>query len=198
MSKRFATLPAKGAPKLEPINWGDPGDYRNRGKVAMEPSQDLKYAKRLPAFRPAVPASSVKAETPAPAKAKAKATAPAAPKAPVKSLAAQGADAANARILTVMNHAASVGKKKAAAHMLHFSKSSAAEIISKLEAAETDASIEARETWERVIAKQNAAITAINPNAVSAADSQPKPPAPTGDQVQDMWARAFATVGVFA
>lgn len=141
-------------------------------------------------------ASSAKAETPASEKALTKA--PAASKAPIKSLAAQGADAANARILAVMNHTASAGKKKAAAHMLHFSKSSAAEIISKLETAETDASIEARETWERVIAKQNAAITAINPDAVSAADNQPKPRAPTGDAIQDMWARAFVKIGVAA
>jgi hypothetical protein len=193
---RFSDLSKKFSAGIEPTNWGDPGDHRNRRNgQTMVPSTDAKYAKRLPAFRPSVPASSVKAETLAPAKAKAKATA--APKAPVKSLAAQGADAANARILAVMNHTASTGKKKAAAHMLHFSKSSAAEIISKLETAETDAAIEARETWERVIAKQNAAITAINPEAISAADNQPKPPAPTGDAIQDMWARAFAAVGVF-
>lgn len=157
MTTRFANLSKPNGPIRESINWGDLGDHRNRKKGdALVPSQDPKYAKRLPEFRPQVPASTAKGTA---------STAPVAPiasiapKAPAKSAKAVAMDTANARINAVFDHPASAGKKRAAGRLLHMTKSSASEIISQLKTMETDAVREEKENdamWKRATAKANA------------------------------------------
>jgi hypothetical protein len=177
MTKRFANLSNRG-PAVESPNWGDPGDYRNRNKGdALVPSQDPKYAKRLPEFRPQVPASSAKVSAstaPAPA-------ASTAPKTPAKSAKAIAMDAVNARINAVFDSPASAGKKKAAGRLLHMTKASASEIIAQLKALEPDAVREAKENqamWKRATAKAN--------KVAGFADTPTEPE----NAVQAAWAKA--------
>jgi hypothetical protein len=156
---RFAPLPSqrKGT-ATEPINWGDPGDHRNRGKgEALVPSTDPKYAQRDPAFRPLVPASSTKAtastSTTAAPVAKAKSNAPA------KSAATIAAEQANARINAVMDSSASTGKKKSASKLLLHTKASASDIIAQLNNLQPDAireQAEADAMWQKATANANA------------------------------------------
>lgn len=155
---RFAPLPNrnKGKANTELINWGDPGDHRNRRKgEALVPSTDPKYAQRDPAFRPLVPASSAKttASTSTTAAPVAKANALA------KSAATIAAEAANARIKAVMDSPASAGKKKAASHLLLNGKASASDIIAQLKNLQPDAireQAEADAMWKRATATANA------------------------------------------
>lgn len=182
MTKRFANLHNRG-PAGESTNWGDPGDYRNRNKGdALVPSQDPKYAKRLPEFRPQVPASSAKATASAAPVAPVASTAP---KASAKSAKAIAMDAANARINAVFDHPASAGKKKAAGKLLHMTKASASEIIAQLETMEPDADREAKESeemWKRAASKAN--------RIAGFTDE----PATAENAVQSGWARAVAKV----
>lgn len=160
MAKRFAPL-HKHTANTELINWGDPGDYRNRGAVRPRSS-----SKRLQAYYDShdIPAASAQsAKVVAPATATASAAAPAAPKAsastkPVKSAAAIAAEQDNARINAVMGSSASTGKKKAASRLLLQTKASASEIISQLTTMEPDAAREAKEVeamWKRATATAN-------------------------------------------
>ncbi|MFN0045536.1 MAG: hypothetical protein ACKVOS_03635 [Sphingorhabdus sp.] len=177
---RFANLSANRGAIIEPINWGDPGDYRNRGKgEALVPSTDAKYSKRLPEFRPLLPASSAKAST---------TVAPAAPKLPIKSAAPIAAEATNARINAVFDNPASNGKKKAAGKLLHMTKASASEIIAQLKSVEPDAVVEARETdaaWKRAASKAN---------RMAGFNDEPDEPAAPESAVATGWAKAVAKV----
>lgn len=154
---RFAPLPSqrKGT-ATELINWGDPGDYRNRGAVTPRSS-----SKRLQAFYDGQEIPSASAQSPkvvAPATAKVSAAAPAAPTKP-KSAATIAAEAANTRIVAVMDSPASAGKKKAATALLLNSKASASEIIAQLKNLQPDAvreQAEVEEMWKKATAKANA------------------------------------------
>jgi hypothetical protein len=180
---RFAPLSHRNkAASTELINWGDPGDYRNRATV---PSTDPKYAKRDPAFRPQVPASSAKAMS---ACAAPKASAPTKP---VKSAATIAAEAAAARIAQVMNSAAAIGKVKSAAELLGNTKLTPAEIVAKLATAETDDArkqAEISDTWSKAIASVNAR------NGFPANDEQPAPQKPFATKSEAVWSKAIAKV----
>lgn len=151
------------------------------GEEALVPSTDAKYSKRLPEFRPQVPASSAKASAsvaPAP-------VAAVKPKAPVKSAATIAAEQANARINAVFDHSASIGKKKAAGRLLHMSKASATDIIAQLKVTEPDAVREAKENeqmWKRATAKAN--------RLAGFTDE----PAAAENATQSGWAKAVAKV----
>lgn len=187
MTKRFANLQNRG-PAVESPNWGDPGDYRNRNKGdALVPSQDPKYAKRLPEFRPQVPASSAKASV---------STAPAPiaatkPKAPVKSASKIAAEAYAERAAKVMGSPATIGKAKAAAQLLGSTKCSADQIIKFLTTVETDAVREQNANnalWSKAVASANAA-NGFPADAVEPAKSDASAKGP-----DNVWASAIAKV----
>lgn len=152
------------------------------GEIEMVPSTDPKYAKRLPEFRPLVPASNGKSTAPAAPVAPVTSTAP---KTPAKSAKAIAMDAANARINAVFDNPASSGRKKAAGKLLHMTKASASEIIAQLKTMEPDAVREAKETdamWKKATAKANA-IAGFTDEPTAAENA-----------VQSGWARAVAKV----
>jgi hypothetical protein len=177
---RFATLP-------QPTKGGRFANLRERMNAplpgeAMVPSTDAKYAKRLPEFRPQVPASSAKATA---SVAPVAPIAPAKPNAPVKSAATIAAEATNARINAVMDSPMSNGKKKAASKLLHMTKASATEIITQLKSMEPDAireQAEADALWKKATAKANT-IAGFNDE-----------PTISDNAVQAGWAKAVAKV----
>lgn len=164
---------------LEPINWGDPGDHRNRANA--DP-----YAKRLPAFRPDASAQTAKAP------AKPMATAPVAPKATAAELVAKAKAEARATVVAVKASPAYKGREATARNLLLSGKHSAAEIIKTLAAEPLDVQMAAVErhlkakavdgVWSRAYGTQKA------PKA-----SQHKPePVSKASEYDDIWERAYS------
>lgn len=187
---RFAPLPKRDnrTATTELINWGDPGDYRNRGAVTPRSS-----SKRLQAYYdsndiPATPAQSAKAI--APATAKVSAAAPAAPTKP-KSAATIAAEAFAERAAKVMKSPAAIGKVKAAAELLGNTSLTPAEIVAQLATAETDAArqqAEISDTWAKAVASANAR------NGFPTNAEQPAPQKPVATESETVWTQAIAKV----
>lgn len=160
MSSRFPTFAACPIEGSRFANFRERLDAPLPGEETV-PSSDVRFAKRLPEFRPQVPASSAKASTPKakPAKATAKAPSPA-------ERAANARREARARAANVMGSSAYIGREKQAAELLmqscnrgtRFATSTA--IIEELKRRPTDAAVA-----EQAARARQAAIEAAWTNA---------------------------------
>lgn len=186
---RFAPLPKRDnrTATTELINWGDPGDYRNRGAVTPRSS-----SKRLQAGQDIPSASAQSPKVVAPATAKASTAAPAAPTKP-KSAATIAAEAYAERAAKVMKSPAAVGKVKAAAELLGNTALTPAEIVAQLATAETDAArqqAEISDTWAKAIASANAR----NGFPTNAEQPAPQTPVAAVTEADAVWSQAIAKV----
>lgn len=196
MSKRFA--PITQGSTLEPINWGDPGDYRNRANAApnyAEMSDNDYPGAGSRSSRPVTSAQTAKPTVPA--KTKPKAVAPVAIKPTAAEAAQAAASAAKARHGKVTASDAVKGREKQAEALLMASCKSGSKfasadaIIAELERAPTDAqlaavdkhckSVAAQGVWDRAAAKIAAERGRPSPQSASTAK-------------ESVWDRAWAKI----
>jgi hypothetical protein len=158
-------------PARELINWGDPGDYRNRKPKA---------------------AASTKADKPKPPIGGIKQTAIAVSKPTAAELLAKAKSDARAKLATVKASSAYKGREAIARNLLLNSSHSAAEIVKTLAKSATDAQLNAVD--KHLAAKATDAVWSKAyrvPEAPNAADKAPQ--SKTGaSQYQELWARAYS------